>query len=37
MPRLVRNCAPGRGIQYAELFILNHDVSERWIVRLRGR
>lgn len=33
MPRLVRNCALGRGIQYSAAFVLNTKVTAYWIAR----
>lgn len=37
MPRPVRNCARGRGIQYDAAFVLITKVTAYWIARLRGQ
>ncbi|TWB65550.1 hypothetical protein FBZ94_1021102 [Bradyrhizobium sacchari] len=37
MPRLVRTCALGRGIQYSAAFVLITKVTAYWIARFRGR
>lgn len=37
MPRLVRNCARGRGIQYAAAFVVITAVTASWIARFHGR
>jgi len=33
MPRLVRPCARGRGIQYSELFVAVSAAGDYWIAR----
>ncbi|MGY4351587.1 hypothetical protein ACVWXM_008080 [Bradyrhizobium sp. GM7.3] len=33
MPRLVRCCAPGRGIQYAAALRFSRAAAEYWIAR----
>ncbi|MCP1746995.1 hypothetical protein ABIF65_009082 [Bradyrhizobium japonicum] len=37
MPRLVRTCALGRGIQYSAAFVVITAGTAYWIARLRGR
>ena len=36
MPRLVRNCALGRGIQYSREREINRCAAAYWIIRFRG-